>query len=1001
MTVSKTREDSMTSAIQTRPGRVQRAFLPSALTLAGQRARKTWGLLLLTELGMLGAILLACVVPLYTNVTLTAALRSTLTPQNSDIVVRTLPQLVSSAVLTSTRRTLDHELDRTLGSYLSPSQFSIESQTLQMLAPDATGALKPNHIGLTFISTEMPQAPAHLTRNAGQLPDPSASELQIAVTPETARYMGAKVGDVLHARLDLTDVYNKTYPQILNLRLTGLFTPNAGDSFWHGNDFTPYADQGVHLYALMPNQVLLNLLDSLSSAASAQHRVFVSPPDILWYYHLDPARLDIGDLGSLLAGIQQVQIDNANNASLEQDPYLEQTQTYLPSPDALNNLNQRVSVIEFPVFSLVVMIVGLLLFFLSMMVNLLVEHQNEAIATLRSRGASRWQILSALALQGIALTALALVLGLLLAPWLVRGLTRQMLGTSDHGALAILGGPLQSAQTIGVYALLAGAVALITIFSAAWFAARRDVVSLRRETARSTRRPLWQRLRLDLIAALIALAGYGASLYLLNSSTLDSRLYLLLLSPLALLQTLFLLLAVLLILFRFYPQILRLGARLVEGRRGAAPVLALAQIARAPRQPVRMTMLLALASAFAIFSLIFTATQAQRVLDVAGYQAGADFSGNLPAPIYTTRDLPQLTQRYTQVPGVQAAAAGFIHQGQAGASLNLPVTFQAVDATTFAQAATWSAQDSSQTLNSLMHQLTAPSSADTQQHILPAVVDANTWNTLHLSPGSTFNLRFPDLEYDHLFILRAVAEVQHIPTSGLTSQMTVLVSYPAFIASYANQSSAVNDASVALNYVWLHTRDDASSLASVRAALSKGNLALSPLYDRRATESALYSDPVYLTLIGELELGAITALFLALLGCLVASWLNTRRRLASFATLRALGATPRQVTGTLAWEQGIIYTAALLLGILTGSLLAALSLPSLVLTSVLPSQITGQVNNTSFYAAQFVPPLQVVIPTSLWLILGALIVICLLALGLMVNKIARSSLGLILRLNED
>ena len=56
---------------------------------------------------------------------------------------------------------------------------------------------------------------------------------------------------------------------------------------------------------------------------------------------------------------------------------------------------------------------------------------------------------------------------------------------------------------------------------------------------------------------------------------------------------------------------------------------------------------------------------------------------------------------------------------------------------------------------------------------------------------------------------------------------------------------------------------------------------------------------------------------------------------------------------------------------------------------------------TYFYAAQFIPPLQVVIPPSLWLILVALVLICLLALGLMVAKIARSSLSLVLRLSED
>ena len=104
---------------------------------------------------------------------------------------------------------------------------------------------------------------------------------------------------------------------------------------------------------------------------------------------------------------------------------------------------------------------------------------------------------------------------------------------------------------------------------------------------------------------------------------------------------------------------------------------------------------------------------------------------------------------------------------------------------------------------------------------------------------------------------------------------------------------------------------------------------------------------------------------------------------------------------TLVWEQGIIYTAALLLGILIGSLLAALSLPSLILTSVLPSQITGNINTANFYAAQFVPPLQTIIPGTLWLVLAALLAICLLALSLMLYKIARSSIGLMLRLSED
>lgn len=994
----------MASSVQTRAMRTGRTLLPPTLTLAWQRTRKTWGLLLVAELGMLGAVLLACVVPLYANITMTAALRGTLnsSAQSSDIVVRTLPQLVSAQVVARTTQVLDKELGKTLGPYLDPVQFSIETQSLPLLAPNQQGVFKPTRVNTTLIGADTGRAAAHLTLTAGVLPRISGDTLEVAVTPETLQYLHTTLGSVLAVSMNFTDVYNKTYPQVLLLRIVGLFRPASGnDSFWHGIDFAPYLDNGVHLYALIPNTSLLNTYTRLSSDAAAHNRVFVSTPNILWYYRLNSSRIGIDDLNALIGGIGRVQIDNANNPNLEQDPFLEQTQTYLPSPDALNGLAARISVIEFPVVSLVVMILGLILFFIGMIVNLLIEGQSEAIAVLRSRGASRRQILGALVLQGIIMAAIALVVGLLLSILLVRLLTRQMFGNNDQDALNfVVSDPTRVAAKVGLYALLAVAVALIAIIFTVWSAARRDIVALRRETARSTRQPLWQRLRLDIVAALIALAGYGFSIYLLNSNALDNRLYLLLLSPLALLQTLLLLLAALLLLLRFYPLVLRLGTRLAARRKSAPSVLALAQIARAPRQPVRTTMLLALAGAFAIFSLIFTATQSQRVLDVAGYQAGADFSGSFPAPVYSTPDLGRVTNLYNRIPGVLATSLGYNKQAQAGASLNLGINFQAVDASTFAQAATWSPQDSSQPLGSLMQALLARRGAAIAQKVVPAIVDSNTWNTLHLAPDATFTLQFPEVATDRPLRLRVLAEVQHIPTSGNTATPGVLVDYPSFAGVYTDNFTTLSGSTIALNYAWLHTRDDARSLARARSALTSGEMRLEPIFDRRAIQAALLSDPIYLTLIGELELGTIAALFLALLGCLVASWLSTRSRLTSFVALRALGATPRQVVSTLAWEQGIIYTAALLLGIFAGALLAALSLPSLVLTSVLPGQ-TGSVNNTNFYAAQFVPPLQVVIPVTLWLVLGALIVVCLLALGAMMRKVAHSSIGVVLRLSED
>jgi ABC-type antimicrobial peptide transport system permease subunit len=160
-------------------------------------------------------------------------------------------------------------------------------------------------------------------------------------------------------------------------------------------------------------------------------------------------------------------------------------------------------------------------------------------------------------------------------------------------------------------------------------------------------------------------------------------------------------------------------------------------------------------------------------------------------------------------------------------------------------------------------------------------------------------------------------------------------------------------------------------------------------------------EPLYLTLFGILLLGTTIALLLALLGNLVASWLSASSRLANFAALRALGATPAQIAGTLAWEQVIIYTTAMLLGFLFGWLLSVLALPSLVFTSILPGQISGSVDSQTFYAAQSTPPIQIVIPSALWIALGVLIALCIIALGMMVRIVSRPSIAQVLRLNED
>jgi ABC-type antimicrobial peptide transport system permease subunit len=139
-----------------------------------------------------------------------------------------------------------------------------------------------------------------------------------------------------------------------------------------------------------------------------------------------------------------------------------------------------------------------------------------------------------------------------------------------------------------------------------------------------------------------------------------------------------------------------------------------------------------------------------------------------------------------------------------------------------------------------------------------------------------------------------------------------------------------------------------------------------------------------------------------LLGNLTISWLSARSRLTNFVVMRALGSTPRQIAGVIGLEQGIIYTTAIILGIIFGLLFSLIVLPTFIFTTIVANASQDQVTTGEFYVVQNVPVIHMVIPYSLIaLALGVLIVICVVALGMMVRVASRPAIGHVLRLSED
>lgn len=972
--------------------------VPSSFTLAIWRLRQIWKLLLVVGLGNIAAVLLVCIVPLFTQIALNAGVRGAISgsSNNSQIIINAFATAPTQSGISDIQQRLDGILTSDMGSDLAAGapQFSLSLPDVMLNSDNSSGNSSGPSGQMQLYGADLTQAANQYTIVTGRLPAPSRSGIEIALTQADAATLNTHVGGILHAQVPGQQVTP------LDLRVVGIVTPRSGQSvdpqFHQGEiGFGPGGPiGGPNFYTgLTSYQAILTWL--------ANHGTNVQngpPPTMIWIYQIDTSHLTANSLNDVLDRLGKVQTDvsgQLNGVDGLQGIYL-----ISGALQALSNLRIQILLLQIPLLLLLLQVMALVLLFIRMMAELLVDRQAEAIATLRSRGATRRQIFNAFTLHNIGLALIALVVGPLAAIPIVRALSLQSLPAASQSALdAISGNPLAVAYGVRWYALVAVVVASAAMIFSTNRAASNNILTLRRENARTTTKPFWQRLNLDLIFGAISLIGYTA--YVLAVRQVDPRVQLIL-SPVSLIASLLMLIAAALLFLRLLPLLLGVGSRLATRGRGASSMLALTQMARAPKQPIRMTLLLALSTAFTVFTLVYSASQAQRIVDVAAYQTGADFSGTLPVAAAAKYTHADLTAKYRQIPGVTSASVGY------SASLNpnnvsagIPVQLYTVDTNTYAQSTRWTDQDSAQPVSNLMAQLSAARASAIANDSVPAILDDATWQAFHLTPGGRFTLQPPGYSNTSMSFV-AVGHVPHIPTiydsyqgGGFSGSGGLLADYQSYATVYQHDLSVgAAKATITPNIAWLATRDDAASLTSVRHALGNGVLALSALQDYRKVIDDLRNNPLQIDIASTLLIGAATALTLALIGIWVGSWLNARSRLVNFAVLRALGTTPRQIRSMLVWEQVIVYVAGALLGAALGAVLSLTALPMLIFAELATS---GNFNNVPN-----IPAVRAVVPVNtLALGFGALVVICVLALILTMGALARLSLGQTLRLNED
>ena len=288
-------------------------------------------------------------------------------------------------------------------------------------------------------------------------------------------------------------------------------------------------------------------------------------------------------------------------------------------PEVLATFDEKLFFTRIPLLVLVLQIAAIVLYYLFMVSTMLIERQAGEIALLKSRGATTSQVMKIYVIEGLAISAIAVLVGPPLAATII-----SLLGQTPPFTDLTGGSNLQVTLSLGAYLwAAAGAIlAFATLLIPAYMATRRTIVHQRAASGRPSQQPFFLRYYLDL-----GLAAAGAVLLyqldrregLVTTGFFGDRSV----DPLLLLAPAFFILTVGIVFLRLFPLVLRVLAWAVARAQGAAVIIGMWQLVRNPVHYSRLVLLLMLATAVGMFAASFGATLDSSYSDRASYESGA------------------------------------------------------------------------------------------------------------------------------------------------------------------------------------------------------------------------------------------------------------------------------------------------------------------------------------------------------------------------------------------
>lgn len=740
------------------------------------------------------------------------------------------------------------------------------------------------------------------------------------------------------------------------------------------------------------------------------------------YTAYDYHQLKFQDIGNIMGIESQVRETTGSYAGITFDtnfPLVSTVAAYVQKADQLTKLLWSLNV---PVFIM-------LAFYMFMVSRLIVDREKTEIAVLRSRGASKTQILMSYLIEICVLGVIALVLGPVIGWFLSR-----ILGSSN-GFLEFVqrtGLPVSitgDAYLYGLWSLLACiAMVMIPVF----LATSQSIVSHKQQVARAIGAAFWHKYFIDVLLLLVSWYGWN-SIRRTQTQLIKSQVDItggLQIDPLLFFIPALFVLGLGLICLRVYPWLVRLVYWM--GRRLWSPSMyaTLIQVGRSSKQYQFLMVFLVMTLAVGIFSASAARTINTNLEEQIRYQNGADIVLQIPwendAPIAppsdgTTGDtsgssgssadssgassdgstadssgggssgssgttpasgpVTPIKVQYSEPPflpfqkltGVEHAAKvfhqdGVTVQGATAKNNSQNTTLMAVDPYDFAQTAWFKPQLLPYHWWSYLNLLSKEPTA--------VLISTSLQKQLGVKVGQYITVNVPKTGSAQ-FVVYGVIDYwptwSPLPSKDNKSANSKQQVQPTLIV--ANLSYVQNAIGLAPYDIWLKLKPGATS-ADVDQALTAQQITPTSFNSVPQDLVKLKNSAFLLGLNGSLTLGFLISMSVTFFGFLLYWVLTLSSRRLQYGIFRAMGISLPRLIVMMVWEQVLTSGIACVLGVVVGAVTSRLYVPEFQLF---------------FNTGQQIPPFHVVFDAMdenrLYIFVGAMLVIGLCILGWLLSRI--------------